>query len=109
MAREAGREKIKVFGNLPYYITSPCLMHFFRYHAWIDEIVVMVQEEVARRIVAQPGSAEYGLLSLTCQYYTQPALLFSVGAKIFLASSAGALRNCQNASVATRRGARNSG
>lgn len=82
-ARDAGREKIKVFGNLPYYITSPCLMHCFHYHAWIEEIVVMVQEEVAWRIVAKPGSPEYGLLSITCQYYTQPELLFSVGPKSF--------------------------
>jgi 16S rRNA (adenine1518-N6/adenine1519-N6)-dimethyltransferase len=83
VARAAGREKIKVFGNLPYYITSPCLMHLFHYHAWIEEIVVMVQEEVARRIVAKPATADYGLLSLTCQYYTQPALLFSIGPKSF--------------------------
>src|SRR5689334_22904295 len=57
-AREAGKEKIKVFGNLPYYITSPCLMHLFRFHRSIELIVVMVQEEVARRIVAKPGTSE---------------------------------------------------
>ncbi len=83
VAREAGREKIKVCGNLPYYITSPCLMHLFHYCAWIEEIVVMVQEEVARRIVSTPGERDYGLLSLTCQYYTEPRLLFSVGPKAF--------------------------
>ena len=81
--RSAGRERIKVFGNLPYYITSPCLMHLFRYHASIEEIVVMVQREVAERIVAPPGSAEYGLLSVTCQYYTQPAVLFSIPPQAF--------------------------
>ena len=48
VAREAGRDKIKVCGNLPYYITSPCLLHLFHYHAAIEAIVVMVQEEVAR-------------------------------------------------------------
>ncbi len=83
VAREAGRDKIKVYGNLPYYITSPCLTHLFHYHPWIEEVVVMVQEEVARRIVAKPGSSDYGLLSLTCQYYTQPVLLFSVGPQSF--------------------------
>jgi 16S rRNA (adenine1518-N6/adenine1519-N6)-dimethyltransferase len=82
-AREAGKEKIKVFGNLPYYITSPCLMHLFHYHRSIEEIVVMVQEEVARRIVAKTGSPDYGLLSLTCQYYTQAELLFTVGPRSF--------------------------
>jgi 16S rRNA (adenine1518-N6/adenine1519-N6)-dimethyltransferase len=82
-AREAGKEKIKVLGNLPYYITSPCLMHLFRYHRSIAEIVVMVQEEVARRIVAKPGSPDYGLLSLTCQYYSHAELLFTVGPRAF--------------------------
>lgn len=80
---EAGRDKIKVYGNLPYYITSPCLMRLFQYHKWIEEIVVMVQEEVAQRIAAQPGSSDYGLLSLTCQYYSEPVLLFSVGPQSF--------------------------
>jgi 16S rRNA (adenine1518-N6/adenine1519-N6)-dimethyltransferase len=83
VTRDAGREKIKVYGNLPYYITSPCLMHLFQYHASIDEIVVMVQEEVAQRMVAKPGSSKFGLLSLTCQYYCEPALLFSVGPHSF--------------------------
>ena len=78
VARQAGRERIKVFGNLPYYISSPCLLHLFQYHSWIEEILVMVQREVAERMVAQPGSADYGLLSLTCAYYTQPKLLFLV-------------------------------
>ena len=82
-ARKAGKEKLKVFGNLPYYITSPCLMHLFRYYGSIEEIVVMVQEEVARRIVAKPGTPEYGLLSLTCQYYAKPELLFTVGPRSF--------------------------
>ncbi|OFV96289.1 MAG: ribosomal RNA small subunit methyltransferase A [Acidobacteria bacterium RIFCSPLOWO2_12_FULL_54_10] len=83
IANQAGREKIRVFGNLPYYITSPCLLHLFHYHPWIDEIIVMVQYEVAQRIVAMPGDEDYGLLSLTCRYYTEPSLLFPVPAKAF--------------------------
>lgn len=83
IARSASREHIKVFGNLPYYITSPCLLHLFQYHGSIEEIVVMVQQEVAERIVAAPGSSAYGLFSVTCQYYTQPALLFAVPPKAF--------------------------
>ena len=78
LARQAGKETIQVFGNLPYYITSPCLMHLFRFHVSISAIVVMVQLEVARRIAAEPGSADYGLLSVTCQYYTRPELLFRI-------------------------------
>ena len=83
VARAAGRERLQVFGNLPYYITSPCLMHLFRYHSCIEEIVVMVQLEVARRIAAEPGSADYGLLSVTSQYYTRPKLLFTIPPQAF--------------------------
>ena len=79
----AGQSRIKVFGNLPYYITSDCLLHLFEHHRCIAEIVVMVQREVAARIVAAPGSPDYGLLSLTCQYYTQPAVLFSLPPSAF--------------------------
>ncbi len=83
IAGSVNRQRIRVFGNLPYYITSACLMHLFQYHRWIEEIVVMVQREVAERIVASPGSGDYGLLSITCQYYTQPELLFSISPKAF--------------------------
>ena len=83
IARSTNRQRIKVFGNLPYYITSACLMHLFQFHRWIEEIVVMVQQEVAERIVADPGSGDYGLLSITCQYHTQPELLFSIPPQAF--------------------------
>ena len=79
----AGRERVRVFGNLPYYITSPCLLHLFEHHSWITEIVVMVQQEVAERIVAAPGSTDYGLFSVTCQYYTEPRMLFSIPPQAF--------------------------
>lgn len=62
------QEKVKVVGNLPYYITSEILLRLFHYHAYISEIVIMVQREVADRITAKPG-AEYGLLSVTAQLY----------------------------------------
>jgi 16S rRNA (adenine1518-N6/adenine1519-N6)-dimethyltransferase len=78
LARQSGKGTLQVFGNLPYYITSPCLMHLFRFHTAIRTIVVMVQLEVAQRIVAEPSSADYGLLSVTCQYYTRPELLFRI-------------------------------
>ena len=76
-------QKIKVLGNLPYYITSPCLMHLFRYAHCIDEIVVMVQAEVAERMVAGPGCSDYGLLSVSCRYYSDAKLLFPVAPESF--------------------------
>ena len=78
VARLARQQRIKVFGNLPYYITSPCLLHLFDEQERIEEIVVMVQQEVAERMVAAPGSEDYGLFSVTCQYYTDPGILFSI-------------------------------
>ena len=79
----AGRQRIRVFGNLPYYITSPCLLHLFESHERITDITVMVQREVAERIAAQPGSKDYGLLSVTCQYYTEPRMLFPIPPQAF--------------------------
>ena len=83
LCRAAGRKRIRVFGNLPYYITSPCLLHLFEAHLRITDIVVMVQREVAERIVAAPGSEAYGLFSVTCQYYTAPRMLFSIPPQAF--------------------------
>jgi 16S rRNA (adenine1518-N6/adenine1519-N6)-dimethyltransferase len=79
----AGRDRIRVFGNLPYYITSPILLRLFEFHTRIADIVVMVQREVAERMVAKPGSKDYGLLSVTCQYYTEPRMLFSIPPQAF--------------------------
>lgn len=63
------REKLRVVGNLPYYITSPILLHLFRYCDSIASAVIMLQKEVADRVSASPGSRDYGLLSATTQMY----------------------------------------
>lgn len=68
--RESG-EKLRVVGNLPYYITSPILTHLFQHHAAIATAVVMMQREVADRVVAAPGSSDYGVLSATAQLYAR--------------------------------------
>jgi len=74
LAKLAGGERFRVYGNLPYYITSPILHHLFAYADWIDSIHVVIQLEVAERIVAQPGVREYGYLSVACQFYTKPKI-----------------------------------
>jgi 16S rRNA (adenine1518-N6/adenine1519-N6)-dimethyltransferase len=71
-------QKAKVIGNLPYYITSDILLHLFRFHEWISEMVIMVQREVADRIAAKPGSRDYGLLSATVQMYARVENLFTL-------------------------------
>jgi 16S rRNA (adenine1518-N6/adenine1519-N6)-dimethyltransferase len=73
----AGRN-FRVYGNLPYYITSPILHHLFRWAAQIESIHIVIQREVAARIVAQPGCREYGYLSTLCQFYTQPEIVLRI-------------------------------
>jgi len=72
------KEKLMVVGNLPYYITSDILLHLFRYHEAISRAVVMMQREVADRVVAVPGSRDYGLLSATAQMYARVERLMTL-------------------------------
>ena len=71
-------ERVKVVGNLPYYITSDILLRVFEYRRYFELIVLMVQKEVADRLAAEPGSRDYGLLSATTQLYTNVEQLFTV-------------------------------
>lgn len=71
-------EPVRVVGNIPYYITSDILLRLFAFHSLFDCIVVMVQKEVADRIVAKPGTRDYGLLSATAQLYAKVEDLFTV-------------------------------
>ena len=69
--------------NLPYYITTPILAALLEADCF-DCVTVMVQKEVAQRIAAAPGTADYGAFSVLCQYYAEPELLFDVPAHCFL-------------------------
>ncbi len=69
--------------NLPYYITSPILTALLESECF-ESVTVMVQKEVAQRIAAQPGSADYSAFTVFCQYYAEPELLFDVPAHCFL-------------------------
>lgn len=69
--------------NLPYYITSPILTALLEADCF-DSVTVMVQKEVAQRIAAAPGSADYSAFTVFCQYYAVPKLLFDVPAHCFL-------------------------
>jgi len=70
--------KIKVIGNLPYNISSPILFYLMAHISQIDSIVVMLQKEVVQRMVAEPGSKQYGRLSVMLQQYFAIELLFTV-------------------------------
>ena len=69
--------------NLPYYITSPILTALLEAECF-ESVTVMVQKEVAQRIAAKPGSADYSAFTVFCQYYAEPELLFDVPAGCFL-------------------------
>ena len=69
--------------NLPYYITSPILTALLEAECF-ESVTVMVQKEVAQRIAAAPGTADYSAFTVFCQYYAQPELLFDVPAHCFL-------------------------
>ena len=69
--------------NLPYYITSPILSELLESECF-DSVTVMVQKEVAQRIAAAPGTADYSAFTVFCQYYAEPQLLFDVPAHCFL-------------------------
>ncbi|HXH66123.1 MAG TPA: 16S rRNA (adenine(1518)-N(6)/adenine(1519)-N(6))-dimethyltransferase RsmA [Candidatus Limnocylindrales bacterium] len=77
LALAAGR-RIRLYGNLPYYITSPILHRFFSFAEQIDEINIVIQLEVAKRLAAPPGSPDYGYLSVATQYYTRPEFVFKL-------------------------------
>jgi 16S rRNA (adenine1518-N6/adenine1519-N6)-dimethyltransferase len=80
--RKWGR-KIKLVANLPYEISSPMIFRLLKEREYFSLFVLMLQLEVARRIVAHPGTRDYGPLSLWSQLYSRTTLAFSVGPKVF--------------------------
>lgn len=79
-----GGKPVKVVANLPYYITTPIIMELFESHVPLANVTVMVQKEVAERMQAQPGTKEYGALSLAVQYYARPYLAANVPPNCFM-------------------------
>jgi len=81
-AARAG-QRLRVAGNLPYYITSPILLKLAASHASLELAVLMVQREVADRVTAAPGSRDYGALSATVQMYGPVERLFTLPPSAF--------------------------
>ena len=75
---------IKVVANLPYYITTPILMHLIESKIPFSEFVVMMQKEVADRISAEPNTKAYGSLSIAVQYYMTAKVAFVVPRTVFV-------------------------
>jgi 16S rRNA (adenine1518-N6/adenine1519-N6)-dimethyltransferase len=83
-AEVAQGEKLVVIGNLPYYITSEILLHILDQHRFIHRAVLMVQREVAERVVAEPGSRDYGLLTVTVTLHASAEELFTLPPQAFV-------------------------
>jgi 16S rRNA (adenine1518-N6/adenine1519-N6)-dimethyltransferase len=76
--------RVKLLGNLPYYISSQLLLKFTRYPSLISLSLLMLQKEMARRISAMPGTSDYGALSLVVQLQYRVEFLRTVPASVFL-------------------------
>lgn len=79
-----GGKPVRIVANLPYYITTPIVMELLEGQAPVKSITVMVQKEVADRMQAQPGSKDYGALSLAVQYYSRPGIASLVPPNCFI-------------------------
>jgi 16S rRNA (adenine1518-N6/adenine1519-N6)-dimethyltransferase len=78
-----GHARFSVYGNLPYYITSPILHHLFQYAETLEDIFLVMQLEVAERIAASPGSRQFGYLSVFSQFYARPEILLRIPSGAF--------------------------
>ncbi len=76
-------DRVKIIGNLPYYITTPILMKILEDKVKAESITIMMQKEVAQRIMADPGSKAYGAISAVVKYYCNPFSVITVPASVF--------------------------
>jgi 16S rRNA (adenine1518-N6/adenine1519-N6)-dimethyltransferase len=74
---------VRIVGNIPYHLTSEILFKVFDEHDHVADATMMMQKEVARRIVALPGTKAYGILSVAARFYGRPELLFDVSPNCF--------------------------
>jgi 16S rRNA (adenine1518-N6/adenine1519-N6)-dimethyltransferase len=74
---------LRVVGNIPYNITSPILFHMLDHRTAVRDMTLLMQREVARRLVAGPGTKDYGILSIMCQFVADVSVLFDVSPNVF--------------------------
>ncbi|MCF6464331.1 16S rRNA (adenine(1518)-N(6)/adenine(1519)-N(6))-dimethyltransferase RsmA [Clostridium sp. Cult2] len=79
-----GGGPIKVVANLPYYVTTPIIAKLIEEDLNIESIIIMIQKEVAHRIIASPGNKQYGSLSVFVNFYTYPEILITVPKTVFM-------------------------
>lgn len=78
--------KVKVIANLPYYITTPIIFKLLEYADKIDRIVIMIQKEVADRLIAKPKTKDYGVLTVNVNYKADAIKIFDVPKESFIPS-----------------------
>jgi 16S rRNA (adenine1518-N6/adenine1519-N6)-dimethyltransferase len=83
-AQLAKDQKIRVFGNLPYNISTPLIFHLLSYHQYIDDMHFMLQKEVVERMAAAPNSKTYGRLSIMTQYQCQVVPVMEIDPEAFM-------------------------
>jgi 16S rRNA (adenine1518-N6/adenine1519-N6)-dimethyltransferase len=76
-------KKLRIAGNIPYNITSPIIFKMIENREIISDSVLMIQYEVAQRIIAKPGGRDYGILSVITQYFADVKLCFKVSPNVF--------------------------
>ncbi len=75
--------RFKVVANLPYYISTPILFRLIELSDMVTSMTIMLQKEVAKRVVAAPDSKDYGILSIAVQFYAVPEIAFNISRKSF--------------------------
>lgn len=77
-AKVVKSHKLRIFGNLPYNISTPLIFHLLKYYTHIQDMHFMLQKEVVDRLTANPGNKDYGRLTIMTQYYCQASALFDI-------------------------------
>lgn len=83
ISKKYSSKNIKILGNLPYYITTPIINHLIKYYEYIDDVVIMVQEEVGKRFLALPSTKEYGSITIFIKYYFDVKIVSKVKNTLF--------------------------
>jgi 16S rRNA (adenine1518-N6/adenine1519-N6)-dimethyltransferase len=83
LRQEGVQQKIRVYGNLPYNIATAIIQHMIGFRSHIEDMIVMLQREVADRILSPPGTKQYGYLSVVVQYYCEGRKAFHLSPGVF--------------------------
>lgn len=89
VTNEFGGESFVVVANLPYYITTPIIMNFLESGLPVKSMTLMIQKEVAARILAEPGTKDYGALSIAVQFYASPKIICTASPHCFTPAAKG--------------------